>query len=165
MTKKFLSFFKYMTLVSVVFFFVAISGCDDDDDTIPPFSGTLLELLSDDQFKESATVTDDKALDSMAKYVNKYPAIQTLLGQDNKTLFAFSNKAFKNLLATPGFPSNVNQISDALIQGVMAYHIANTEIPRAEMTGGLIIPTNYSDTNPCTGAATVQNIEVNSDAD
>ena len=50
MTKKFLSFFKYMTLVSVVFFFVAISGCDDDPDGPVFFDGTIMALISSDEF-------------------------------------------------------------------------------------------------------------------
>lgn len=166
MTKKFLSIFKYMTLVSVVFFFVAISGCDDDDGPVV-FSGTIMELITSDQFKQSTTVAEDKALDSLIKLLNQNPDLVALLGTSDKTLFAPSNKAFKQLLSTPGFPANIALISPSLIKGVLAYHIVNDDLKKVDLvpTGtGAGISTNYSDTNPCTGAVTVQVIKVNDDA-
>jgi uncharacterized surface protein with fasciclin (FAS1) repeats len=79
-------------------------------------------------------------------------------------LFAPSNTAFINLLATPGFPSNIEDINPAVIKGVLAYHIVSGKTLKAGLTptgNGAGINTLYSNTNACTGVSTVEVIKVN----
>jgi uncharacterized surface protein with fasciclin (FAS1) repeats len=166
--KRFLSFMKYTLLVAVVFSMTSIiSSCDDDDDDNGPtvFDGSIMDLIRDDQFKQSAGASADVALDSLVKYLDKNPDLVALLdGSTEYTLFAPSNTAFVNLLATPGFPANIEDINPAVIKGVLAYHIVSGTKLKADLTptgSGTGISTLYSHTNSCTGAQTVQVIKIN----
>ena len=142
--KKFLSFVKFSLLVAVVATTAFLAGCNDDDDGPQIYNGTIMDLIEDARFQQSTTVGADVALDSLAKYLNKYPSLVTLLdGTTEYTLFAPSNQAFINLLATPGFPERIEQINPAIIQGVLAYHIVNGRQLTSALTSGASFTTNY----------------------
>jgi uncharacterized surface protein with fasciclin (FAS1) repeats len=160
--KRFLNFMKHALLIAMVLTTIGITSCDDDDGGGGPkiFNGTVLALMSDSKYKESATVLDTEALDSLAKYVNMFPELQALLsGSADVTLFAPSNKAFKNLLATPGFPANINLVSPDIIKSVLAYHIVNGVNLKADLSAGEELSTNFTD--PLSPSA-AQKITVNS---
>jgi uncharacterized surface protein with fasciclin (FAS1) repeats len=163
--KRFLSFLKHALMVFVVLVTFGITGCDDDDDGPTIYDGTVLQLLSDTQFKESATVSADVALDSLVKYLTIYPDLTTLLsGGSDVTLFAPSNTAFISLLATPGFPANILDINPDVIENVLRYHIVSGKMLQADLTptgSGAGIESEFSSTNPCTGTQTVEVIKVN----
>lgn len=155
-------------LIAVVFSLVIFSGCGSSDDNGPKkFSGTIMDLIQTDQFKQSKGASADVALDSLVKYLNKNSDLVALLNSTTQfTFFAPSNTAFVNLLATPGFPANIEDINPAVIKGVLAYHIVPGSKMKAALTptgAGAGINTMYSDTNPCSGAQTVQVIKVNDD--
>jgi uncharacterized surface protein with fasciclin (FAS1) repeats len=145
--KRSLTFMKHALLIAVVFTTFGIISCSDDDEKGPTvYDGTVLELINDSKYKQSATVTDDKALDSLAKYVNLYPELTAALsGSTEITFFAPSNKAFKALIATSGFPSNIALISPDLIKNVLSYHIVNGKKMKADLTSGLTLNSNYTD--------------------
>ncbi|MBX7124883.1 MAG: fasciclin domain-containing protein [Cyclobacteriaceae bacterium] len=156
--KKVMSNFRYLILAVVVSGLWVLGGCSSNSDPAP--TKNIVDLISSTDFKESATVTDDKALDSLVKYVSTYPDLVTLLsGTTQYTLFAPSNKAFKNLLATPGFPSNITLINPDIIKDVLSYHVVADQKLQSALTSGLTLPTLYTD--PL--SSTVQNIVINAD--
>jgi uncharacterized surface protein with fasciclin (FAS1) repeats len=159
---RFLTFMKRALFVCVVLTTAGLTGCDDNKDTPTGptvFNGTVAALIGDAQFKESATVSADVALDSLAKYISAYPELTTVLGGSNEiTLFAPSNTAFKNLLNTNGFPKDIRLISPDLIKGVLAYHIVSGKKLKADLTAGTELSTMFTD--PLSPAAP-QKIKVN----
>jgi transforming growth factor-beta-induced protein len=164
--KKIMSYMKYTLPVAVVFSLALISGCGSSDDSGPTkFSGSIMDLIQSDDYKQAKGASADVALDSLVKYLNKNADLVAVLnGSSNYTLFAPSNTAFINLLATPGFPANIEDINPNVIKGVLAYHIVAGTKMKADLTttgAGPGINTLYSDVNPCTGASTVQVIKIN----
>ncbi|GHN01938.1 hypothetical protein WSM22_34270 [Cytophagales bacterium WSM2-2] len=156
--KKLKQLTGYLSLTVVMFSLWVMSGCTKSSDAGPVFKLDL--LIATPAYQQSTTVTDDKALDSLVKYLTVYPDLITLLdGSDQYTLFAPSNKAFKNLLATPGFPTDIKLINPAIIQGVLSYHLVAGQKTQAQLTSGLSMNSLYTD--PTT--STVQTIVVNSD--
>lgn len=147
----------YLSLIAVVFSLWVFSGCSKSSDAGPTM--TTIQLVASASFKESATVTDDKALDSLVKYLNAYPDLVALLGGTDKyTFFAPSNKAFKNLLALPGFPSNIKLINPALIQQVLYYHVVADQKLQSALTSGTSLTSV-----PAPGASAGEAIVVNTD--
>lgn len=143
---RFLSFFRYTLLAVVVASLVVISGCDDDDDGPQTFNGTTLDLIQDVQFQQSATVGADLALDSLVKYLTAHPELTAMLdGTTEFTFFAPSNQAFINLLATPGFPANIELISPELIKNVLSYHFVEGRKLKADLTAGTVLTTEFTD--------------------
>ncbi len=170
--KLFLNFKKFTLLVAVVFFAsIAMTSCDDDDTDGPvTFSGTIAELLNDSQYKQAVNGDPLKSFDSLYKYLSVYPDLVAVAsGSTDITLFAPNNTAFVNLLATPGFPANIADISPNVIKGVLSYHVvAGAELRKAALlpTGtGAGIATAFSQPDNCnpTAAGTVQVIKVNND--
>jgi len=82
----------YLSLIAVVFSLWVFSGCSKSSEQAPTM--TIIDLMASAKFKESASVTDDKALDSLVKYVNLYPDLVSTLGTAGglMTYFAPSNK-------------------------------------------------------------------------
>lgn len=157
--KRFPSWMKYFTAVLAVSYFFILSSCGDDDGEPAP-TMTISETIASEQFKQSATVSADVALDSLNKYINLYPELQALVtGTTEYTLFAPSNTAFISLLATPGFPSNIALISPDIIKGVLSYHFVAGVKLQADLTAGTELTTLYTDA----ASATVQKITINND--
>jgi len=124
------------------------SGCSNDDNGPTVFSGTVGAYVSDASFKEANTGSPDTALDSLAKYIALYPDLLVVLNATSDvTLFAPSNTAFKNLLATPGFPTQISLISPDLIKGVLAYHIVSGKKTKADLTAGTTLSSMFTDPN------------------
>jgi hypothetical protein len=97
--KRLIPFMKHALLVVVVLSTLFISSCDKDDDGPTVFNGSIIGLINDTQFKQSASVSADVALDSLAKYLSIYPDLTALLSSSTEyTLFAPSNTAFVSLL-------------------------------------------------------------------
>jgi uncharacterized surface protein with fasciclin (FAS1) repeats len=145
--KRLLTFTKRALLAAVVLTTVTITGCDNSNDNgTKAFDGTTLALIQDAQFKQSATVSADVALDSLVKYLAIYPDLTSLLsGSAEYTLFAPSNTAFVNLIGTPGFPKNIKLISPDLIKSVLAYHFIEGKKLQADLTAGTVLSTQYTD--------------------
>ena len=159
-SKKFLNPFKSALLMLVAAIALSLTSCDNGDDGPNVYNGSVLDLISSDQYKQSASVTADKALDSLVKYVSLYPDLVAKLdGSSDVTLFAPSNQAFINLIATPGFPSNIKLISPAIIQAVLSYHIVDGKKTKADLTSGTTLQSNFTD--PSSPSAP-QTITVNS---
>jgi uncharacterized surface protein with fasciclin (FAS1) repeats len=159
---RFFTFIKRALLVTALITTVGITACDNGDDDEGPtiFAGTSLAMIQDAQFQESATVSADVALDSLLKYLTIYPELTAMLsGSSEITFFAPSNTAFKNLIATPGFPANIKQISPDLIKGVLAYHFVDGKKMQADLTSGAVLTSKFTD--PLSPAA-AQSITVNS---
>ncbi|MBS1488874.1 MAG: fasciclin domain-containing protein [Bacteroidetes bacterium] len=146
--------------MAIVFSLWVLSGCTSNSTPAPVPTKNLIDLMSSSAYQQSASVTPDKALDSLVKYISIYPDLVTLLsGTGPYTVFAPSNTAFISLLATPGFPANIKQINPKIIEGVLSYHIVAGQKLQASFTSGLALPTLYTD--PVSSA--VQNITINSD--
>lgn len=156
--KRISSWTKYAAAFIVACCFLVLSSCKDDSEPAPTM--TISETIASEAFKQSATVSADVALDSLNKYINLYPDLQALItGTTEYTLFAPSNTAFINLLATPGFPSNIALINPDIIKGVLSYHfVAGTKL-QAELTSGTELTTLYTDA----ATTTVQKITINAD--
>lgn len=89
---------------------ILLQSCKEDD---PVPTQTIMEI-----------VDSEEGLDSLSKYLNKYPDLVSLLGAPgDKTFFAPDNDAFLNLLATPGFPQDIESINPEIIQYVLSYHV------------------------------------------
>lgn len=170
--KSFLKLKKYTLLVAVVFFTSAfLASCDEDDTDGPAaFDGTIAELISDEQYKQAVNGDPLKSFDSLFKYLSIYPDLVAVAsGSADITLFAPNNTAFVNLLATPGFPAKISQISPSIIQGVLAYHVvAGQKLMKSDLapTGtGAGYTTAFAQPNNCnpTAAGTPQVIKVNAD--
>lgn len=161
MIKNPLSMLRYTAVVMLVGSLFALSSCSDDDKGPSVYSGTSLEYIKTADFKQSATVTDEQGLDSLVKYLSLYPDLAaSISGTSEFTLFAPSNKAFKNLLATPGFPSNIALISPDIIKGVLSYHlVSGKKVTGTDIKAGASFNTLYTDA----ATNTVQVITVNSD--
>lgn len=160
MTRNLFSMLRYTVIVTLVASLFVISGCDNDDDGPVVFNGTVLDFIKSDEFKQATNNNADLALDSLVKYVSLYPDLTALLtGTTEYTLFAPSNTAFKNLLATPGFPSRISLINPDIIKGVLSYHYVAGKKLKADMTAGTKFNTLYTDAT----TSAVQVIEVNSD--
>lgn len=160
MIKKFFTVMRYSAIVALVAGLFVISGCDNGDDGPVVFNGTTLDFIKSDEFKQANNGNADLALDSLVKYVSLYPDLTAVLGGSTEyTLFAPSNTAFKSLLATPGFPSNIALINPDIIKGVLAYHVVAGKKLRTDMAAGTKFETLYTDPT----SATVQKIEINSD--
>jgi transforming growth factor-beta-induced protein len=162
--KRLIPFMKHALLVVVVLSTLFISSCDKDDDGPTVYNGSVLSLINDNQYKQATTGNPDNALDSLAKYLAKYPDLVTLLdGSGEFTVFAPSNTAFGSLIATVGVP--LESISPQVIESVLKYHIVEGKVLKSALTptgsAGAGTNTLFSSTNPCTGAQTVQVIKVN----
>lgn len=170
--KLFLNFKKITLLVAVVFFAsIAMTSCDDDDDNGPvTFDGTIAELLNQSEYKQAVNGDPLKSFDSLYKYLTVYPDLVAVAsGSTDITLFAPNNTAFVNLLATPGFPAKITQISPSVIKGVLSYHVvAGSALMKSDLTPtgtGAGINTAFTQPDNCNPAAagTVQVIKVNND--
>lgn len=108
-----------------------VDNDDDDDDTQGEPTQDIWEI-----------VQNTEGLDSLEKYLGVYPdLIATLETSGTFTLFAPNNTAFVNLLATPGFPSNIASINPDIIKNVLAYHISTTRHLKADLTSGAEVTT------------------------
>ncbi len=103
---------------------LVFTGCsdDDDDNNNPSPTKTAWELIQ-----------NDASLDSLEKYLSRYPGLVSYVSDSNVSVFAPDNNAFVNLLATPGFPPTIDLISPDIIELVLAYHV----VPGAVTKGGL----------------------------
>ena len=117
---------KLMAMLTLAFALIFVTSCSDDDeeDTTPEATENIYELISN--YEANGT---PNGLDSLKKYLDRYPnLVSTLQGGTDLTLFAPSNTAFIGLLATPGFPQNILDINPAIVEGVLAYHVATSLI-------------------------------------
>lgn len=158
----------YTLLVAMISSVFILSGCSDDDDPKKeePFDGTMLELIASNEFKQSMGADPDEALDSLNKYLEAYPDLKAVLnGATEYTLFAPSNTAFISLLATPGFPADIRDISPNLIKGVLSYHIVSGVQNKDAVCdfGATGVGTLFTAPGPCGTAGTNQVIKSNND--
>jgi uncharacterized surface protein with fasciclin (FAS1) repeats len=170
--KSLMSLRKYTLLIAALFFAsITISSCDEDEAAGPVvFEGTIAELINDAKYKQAVNGDPLKSFDSLYKYLTVYPDLVAVAsGSTDITLFAPNNTAFVNLLATPGFPAKITQISPSIIKGVLSYHvIAGSALKKADLTPtgtGAGINTAFSQPNNCNpaAAAVVQVLKVNAD--
>lgn len=170
--KSLMSLRKYTLLIAALFFAsITISSCDEDEAAGPVvFEGTIAELINDAKYKQAVNGDPLKSFDSLYKYLTVYPDLVAVAsGSTDITLFAPNNTAFVNLLATPGFPAKITQISPSIIKGVLSYHvIAGSALKKADLTPtgtGAGINTAFSQPNNCdpSAAGVVQVLKVNAD--
>lgn len=136
---------KHALMVSAMIAIVGISGCDDEDGPTV-FNGTVLDLISSDQYKQSVNGDDTKSLDSLVKYIN-YHGLNTVISATGPiTLFAPNNAAFKSLIATPGFPADIRKIDPNIVKGVLSYHVVADEVKKSEITSGASFSTAFTGT-------------------
>lgn len=164
--KKYLSFMKHSLIVSVVFSLFVLGGCSDDDEKKPdpPYEGTVWQLITSDEFKQSEGAPATEALDSLVKYLELYNLDGLFQGATEYTLFAPSNQAFVNLLTTtPGFPSDITTISPNVVAGVLAYHAVPGITLKKDLVAGAEFATLFEQPDYCDPGAdgVIQIIEVN----
>ncbi len=160
MTKRFFAILRYSSVVALMASLFVLSGCGSDDDGPTAFSGTTLEFLKQDKFKQASNGGDaDNSFDSLVMYLDKFPELETYLtGTAEFTLFAPSNKAFVNLTALPGL-TDPDQVNPDIIKGVLAYHFVQGKKMKTDLSSGASITTLFQ--NPISGQ--FEAITVNSD--
>jgi uncharacterized surface protein with fasciclin (FAS1) repeats len=145
MNLRFFSYMKHALMVSAMIAIVGISGCDDEDGP-SVFNGTILDLISSDQYKQSINGDDTKSLDSLVKYIN-YHGLNTVISAVGPvTLFAPNNAAFKSLIATPGFPADIRKIDPNIVKGVLSYHVVADDVRKNEISSGTSFSTAFTGT-------------------
>ncbi len=116
---------------SLVVFTSCSSDDDGDDDTDPEPTQTILEIAQ-----------GEPQLSELVSYLSAYPDLVALLGAPGDlTVFAPTNAAFDGLLATPGFPQDVESINPDIIEEVLAYHVSSTRYESGDLTSGTKITT------------------------
>lgn len=135
---------KIFSLTAMALGLLIFTGCGGDDEEPGP-TMDIVELISSEQFKQSATVEEGEALDSLVKYLSAYPDLISLLGGTTEyTVFAPSNAAFKSLLATPGFPEDITDINPDIVKGVLSYHVASGVKLKADLSSGTEVTSLYN---------------------
>lgn len=142
---RFFSYMKHALMVSAMVAIVGISGCDDDDGPTV-FNGTIMDLISSDQYKQSINGDDTKSLDSLVKYLTYHNLNAVVTATGPITLFAPNNAAFKSLIATPGFPADIRKIDPNIVKGVLSYHVVADEVKKSELTSGASFSTAFTGT-------------------
>jgi len=154
---------SYTLLLAMMSSLLIFSACSEDDEKPEePFEGSIMALISSDKYKVAEGADPSEALDSLVKYLNTYPDLVALLSSTTEyTLFAPSNEAFINLLATPDFPEDIRDINPAVIKAALSYHIvAGLHSKDAVCDFGTTgHATLYQSTDPCTGGVTDQVIK------
>ena len=158
MKKTYLNFLNTLALTGILASLVIVTSCGDDDgdtpvDPVEPATDSILDIIN-------ANVDED--LDSLKKYLNIYPSLTAIVGNESGTytMFAPTDDAFISLLQTPGFPSDIADINPDIIEGVLAYHVVSgSAVASSEFTEANDLNSLYTD------AATqeVQIIEFNAD--
>jgi uncharacterized surface protein with fasciclin (FAS1) repeats len=158
MIKNPFSILRQAAIIMLAASLFILGGCKNDDGDAKP-TMTISEIIASSDYKQSASVSADVALDSTNKYINKYPELQALVtGSTEYTFFAPSNTAFISLTALPGL-SNINLVNPDLIKGVLLYHFVATQKLKADLTAGTSLNSLYTDAS----TSAVQTIVVNTD--
>lgn len=153
------SLMKIVCVCMLLGFLIFTTRCTDDQE------GAMTEP-DQNIFQLLKTIP---GLDSMAKYVQFYPEIVTLINSSaNLTLFAPSNTAFENLLSTEGFPADIRRINANVIRGVLFYHLVLGALKSGDLVPGENVQTLFpgetirinSDGSLGTGSSTNPNIEI-----
>lgn len=133
-----LQLLKLFSLTAMALGLVFFTGCGGDDENGDPApTMTIAELIASAEFQQSATVSADKALDSLAKLIAVYPDLEALLdGTAEYTLFAPSNSGFITLMETPGFPADIRLINPDIVKKVLSYHIVAGTNLSTDLTAG-----------------------------
>jgi uncharacterized surface protein with fasciclin (FAS1) repeats len=141
MKMNFIKWAKIFSLPAMALGLLVFTGCGgDDEEEVPTMD--IVELISSDKYKQASGADEKESLDSLVKYLGVYPDLVELLGGSTEyTLFAPSNYAFKNLLATPGFPSDITDIDPAIVKGVLSYHVVVGTSLKADLTAGTSVTT------------------------
>jgi transforming growth factor-beta-induced protein len=123
----------FLMLFSLSF---VMMGCDDDDDDSAAPAGTIVTLVQEN---------DD--LSTLEAALTKFPDLVTTLSSTTAeyTVFAPNNAAFNALLSAIG-QSNLNDIPEDVLRGVLEYHvIAAQKILSAQLTAGPATTANGED--------------------
>ncbi len=108
---------------------ITLAGCNDDEDKGP--SQKIIEIIS-----------DTEGLDSLAKYLELFPQVASVLETEGDyTFFAPTNTAFISLLSNPGFPPDITSVNPSIIANVLAYHVSSTRYNSSDLTAGTEIMT------------------------
>jgi transforming growth factor-beta-induced protein len=150
---KFSKYFLAILLSASVVFLTSCGDDDEDDNGSNPTPSAPTKTIAE-------LAGETAGLDSLFKYISNYPDLVALLSDTSGTytVFAPDNQAFINLLATPGFPSDISTINPDIIKGVLSYHVVSGQ---KIMSGDLGPDMNTLYTDPESGD--VQIIEVNQD--
>jgi PKD repeat protein len=106
------------------------------------------EIITSPTFKQSGDVSADMALDSLVKYLEIHN-LSSLVANVEVTLFAPSNTAFVNLLATPGFPSDIASLNDQFVSSILSYHVLLGQTTlKEDLEGGAFLYTAYNSPSP-----------------
>ncbi len=136
-----LKLLKLASLPVMALSLVIFTGCGGgDDDGEPAPTMTIAEIIASAEFQQSATVSDEQALDSLAKLIEVYPELEAMLsGSAEYTLFAPSNAGFKTLMETPGFPADIRLINADIVKKVLSYHIVSGKKLSTDLTAGTTV--------------------------
>ena len=118
-----------MLFLALSFSFVA---CDDDDDDTPMTNNTGGSTNNGQSIAEIA-IADDRT-DSLVVALTRAGLVSTFQGAGTFTVFAPTNQAFVDLLATNAAWNSIADIPVDALTNVLTYHVLATEVKAADLT-------------------------------
>lgn len=114
---------KFLVIFSIAIFAVS---CGDDDEPTTSGDPTIAELASD---------TDNLSI--LVAALDRADLVSTLNGDGPFTVFAPTNEAFENFLATNGFNS-LEDIPVDVLSSVLLNHVVSGSVSSSQLTTGYI---------------------------
>ena len=118
-----------MLFLALSFSFVA---CDDDDDDTPTSSNNGGNTNTGQSIAEIA-IADDRT-DSLVVALSRAGLVPTFQGAGTFTVFAPTNQAFVDLLATDPSWNSISDIPVDALTDVLTYHVLLSEVKAGDLT-------------------------------
>ncbi len=118
----------FLLLILAIF----LDSCDNDNNSGSPSpGGTGTENIWD-------LANQTQGLDSILKYLGQYPSLIELMVDTSNSLSVTlpTNKAFIDLLNSPEFPDNINELSSVHLEILLSNHVFEDQTIRS----GMLVP-------------------------
>lgn len=148
--------YKYLLLI---FLSVSISfySCDDDDEDNTP--ATPAQTGPTQNIAEIAIA--DSRTDSLVVALSEAELVATFQGNGSFTVFAPTNQAFRDLLATNSSWNKIADIGKPTLTNVLLYHVLGTKVMSGDLTDDTY-GTTLNTQGTANNEATVLEVDVNS---
>lgn len=117
--------FKDISVLILAFLFV-FTSCDNDNDT---------EMVMPTQ--NIVEIAQANGFTSLAAALTKANLVGALQSSGEFTVFAPTNEAFDNLLATIG-KTSIDEIPASVLEKILLYHVVQGEVISSEVTAGTV---------------------------
>tara|TARA_R110002096_G_scaffold238027_3_gene429346 strand:- start:37078 stop:38067 length:990 start_codon:yes stop_codon:yes gene_type:complete len=148
--------FRLITMVSMALFLSStFIACSDDDDGTTPPAGNGGGNGSDQTIAQIASENDQT--DSLVVALSQAGLVDLFNAPGSYTVFAPTNEAFRNFLASNSF-SSISDIPTATLTAVLQYHVLGSVVRSTDLNDNSYA-TTINQTGP-NGTATVIEIDV-----